>query len=164
MKTGMKLATMLGTLCAAGALAISPLTAMASDGDTDAGVSQGHTTTLTPVAFQGGGGSYSFASDHCVGVSSDEPTNVPADGNCSISASGTYANIVCGTGTAPGNATVTESDGASDSFAYSLTFAAGVGVETGGGSAGVVVIVATGTGAPANCVTSFDVVIVGTEG
>jgi len=162
MKTATKLATLVGTIFAAGALAITPLTAMAADGDVDAGVAVGHTTTLTPVQLQGGTGSYSFASDACAAVSSDD---VPPAETCTISASGTYVNIVCGTGTAPGTATVVEADGSSDTFGYSLTFVAGIGVVTGPGTppsvppVGVVVIVGTGVGAPSSCVTSFDVAI-----
>src|SRR5689334_2743323 len=60
----------------------------------------GHTSSLTPpVQLLGGGGSFTFLSDVCAGVSNDTAEG----GLCSISLSGTYSNLVCGTGTATGS-------------------------------------------------------------
>jgi hypothetical protein len=159
MKTRFKMVAMLGTVLAAGAIAATPLAASASDGDVDAAAWVGHTTSLTPVLLVGGGGTYSFSSDVCAGASSDVDA-----GLCTISSSGSYTNIVCGTGTVfSATATTTESDGASDTVGIAITFVAGVGVVTGAPSAttvaGVAVLVGTGPGTNGStCVTGFDVV------
>jgi hypothetical protein len=155
MKTGLKFMTMLGTVLAAGAIAATPLAASASDGDVDAAVYVGHTTSLTPVLLVGGGGTYSFTSDVCAGASSDVDA-----GLCTISSSGTYSNIVCGTGNvlAGSTATTTEPDGASDTVGITITFVAGVGVLTSGAQ-GVAILIGTGPGTDGStCVTGFDVV------
>jgi hypothetical protein len=152
-KTRIKLLSLVGTVLAAGAIASAPLAASAADGDTDVAAFVGHTTGLTPVQATGGTGSYSFVSDVCAGVSLD--ATPPEAGTCSITSSGTYSNIVCGTGSASGSATATENvDGAADTFSYTITFVAGVGVIQGGAT-GVVLIVPTGLGAPSSCVTAF---------
>jgi hypothetical protein len=155
-KIGSRLLGLVGTFLTMSALAVAPLTASAADGDTDFGHEVGHTTGLTPVQLLGGSGSYSFSSDVCVFVSTD--AFPPEFGTCGTTSSGTYSNIVCGTGSASGSATFTEADGGSDTFSYTITFVAGVGVLQGGAT-GVVVIIPTGLGAPSSCVTAFTPVI-----
>jgi len=152
MKLGMKFVSLAGTVLAAGAIATSPIMASA-DADVDAAVFVGQTTSLTPVQLVGGTGTFAFSSIACVGVSSDD---VPPANTCGISASGSYSNTVCGTGSASGTANTSEAGGGSDSVGFSITFVSGIGVVTGGAD-GVVVIIPTGGNPPANCVTQFTV-------
>lgn len=159
-KTRIKLLSLVGTVLAAGAIASAPLAASAADGDSDVAVFVGHTTGLTPVQLTGGSGSYGFVSDVCAGASTD--TTPPEVATCGISSSGTYTNIVCGTGSAAGSATATEPD-STDTFSYSILFVSGVGVLTGGAT-GVVLIVPTGNGLPSSCVTQFTPVGVAVTG
>jgi len=107
-----------------------------------------------------GTGEYGFAANGvtttpsaCVGV------GTPGAGLCNLTSTGTYANTVCGTGSASGQATVTGTTVAlgSATFGYDINFFAGVGVITpsapGSTSdvvAGVVLIVPTS----GNCVTT----------
>jgi hypothetical protein len=55
------------------------------------------------------------------------------DQNCTLTAGGTYTNIVCGTGMAPGQGTLASADG-SIFVPYMLNFVAGVGVLTSMGA------------------------------
>jgi hypothetical protein len=84
----------------------------------------------------------------CEGV--DVNVGVPAVGGCSVTSSGNFTNIVCGTGqvTAGSTATITESDGDVYSADIAIIFVAGLGVEhgtatdtTGGGSGPTVGVV-----------------------
>jgi hypothetical protein len=181
MKTGMKLLSMAGAIFAAGALAASPLVASANDGDVDAAVFAGETTTLTQVQLVGGSGSFTFDTTHfegqagqCVGVVSTDnpPSTLPeVAAGCSIGSTGGYSNIVCGTGTASGTATLGESDG-SDTYGIGIIFVAGLGVVTSpglpavpnGGLVGVVQLlpsVDAPIASPPGCVNAFSVVGVG---
>jgi hypothetical protein len=86
----------------------------------------------TFVCLVGGSGHYTFTSNLCVGVSD---TDVSAA--CTVSASGPFQNIVCGTGGAQGTATVTEPpapdepNGETDNVTFGIIFVGGVGVVTG---------------------------------
>jgi hypothetical protein len=94
-------------------------------------VLNGKTTSLTPIPAPpatGGSGSFTFTgSGNCVG-----PDGLRSG---SLSASGSYSNIVCGTGTATGTASTPIG-----TFGFKITFANGAGVlqitsgGTGGGS------------------------------
>jgi hypothetical protein len=98
------------------------------------------------VPIVGGSGFFAFNSTVCAGLSGvglADPDGilgvVDAEvGSCSITANGVYSNIVCGTGTATGNATVAEGVGLlanapSDVYnaGFDILFVAGVGVVTG---------------------------------
>lgn len=146
-----------GMAMSAAALALVAATPASAAGP-GASAYVGQTTSLTPVAVQGGGGAYTFNSLLCVGAY----VNSTSAGACVITSSGTYSNIVCGTGSASGSATVTWTGpigSGSETVSYGITFVAGVGVMTGGAD-GAVVIVATGSGLPdtSQCVTQFTVV------
>lgn len=80
---------------------------------------------VPPVQAVGGGGSFTFASKTCEAVDTDHGPQA-----CTITASGTYTNIVCGTGTANGTATVT-SAGETETISFSITFVGGQGKLTG---------------------------------
>jgi hypothetical protein len=75
-----------------------------------------------------------------------------------VSSSGTYTNLICGTGTAVGNATFT---GGPSPIAYKVTFVAGVGslsVTGGGSGSGVADITPSNTGGCVNKpVTGFGI-------
>ncbi len=179
MKNRMKLLGLVGTVLAAGAIAAAPVIASADDDAVDAAVFTGQTTSLTPVQLALGSGAYSFqttslagGAPSCLGVSTDSlPSEVAA--GCTVTSSGTYSNIVCGTGTATGNATITESDGSTENVnGYTIIFVAGVGVLVdvsgvagGGGDDAAAVVDITpsqnGIGSPPNCVTQFDVLVAG---
>jgi hypothetical protein len=77
------------------------------------------------VCIVGGTGGYSFASNTCVGVSDTEVSAA-----CTVSSTGRYQNIVCGTGGAQGTATITEAD-ETDNVTYGIIFVGGVGVVAG---------------------------------
>jgi hypothetical protein len=130
---------------AALALAGTGITAHAEDtpGLSDIAVISGCANTLPAVPAVGGdGGSFNsgactnlFAGvpDVCLGIYSDAPATpgLPELAEtCSVDFNGTYTNIVCGTGTAQGQATVIS---ASDSEVVPLqiVFVAGQGVLTG---------------------------------
>jgi hypothetical protein len=88
-------------------------------------------TPIQPPPSTGGGGSFTFggSSAACVIVSDGDvsPLTTPEVGNCTtISASGSFSNIVCGTGTATGTGTVTTSDG-TITVHFTIVFVAGVG-------------------------------------
>jgi hypothetical protein len=114
----------------------------------------GTTTSLTPIPVTGSNsGSYSFAGTaNCVAASGGVVTGA------SVSSSGTYANIQCGTGTATGTATIGSGIG---SFSYTITFVAGAGTLTstsaGDTAAGPVDIVPQPGGCVTGPVTQFTV-------
>lgn len=154
-----KVLSVAGTILAAGALTLSPLAASA---DVDAVVFAGATGTITTVPLIGPSnpdpGSYTFGSAICAGASVDTAPAGAQAGTCVIASSGTFHNIVCGTGSAAGTATVSAggllpSAEQTETITYSITFVAGVGLLTGSSSdgdttAGVVSIIPTG----GNCV------------
>lgn len=138
----------------------------------------------TGVPWVGGYGNFSFFADAnpvvgltpswCIFQVSAPPPS--ASVGCQINASGSYSNIVCGTGTATGSATLTanppaiEGVGASVDVTvnFDILFVGGVGVVTGATSAGtlgvvagVVVLTPLGSSVPppaGSCVSSFTVV------
>jgi len=147
----------LGALVGAFAIATTPMLASA-DSDVDIPFYFGQTQCLTPVQLVGGSGTFCYSATICFMFSSDD---IPPFETCGLSASGSYTNTVCGTGSASGTANVSEASGGFDTFGFSITFAAGVGVVTGGQD-GVVDIIPTGPGSPpATCVNSFTVIGVG---
>jgi hypothetical protein len=153
-KTRTKLLTTVATILAACAMAVTPMIASAADGDIDTHVFVAHTTCLTPVQLVGGGGTFCLTTDVCVSFSSDD---IPPVGICTLSASGSYTNTVCGTGNVSGTATSAEADGSVDTVGFSLTLVAGLGVITGG-AVGVVDLQPSGLGTDGHtCATSFDV-------
>ena len=160
-----------GAVCAAVAVALVPTLGHASDGDVDVIWFAGSTTALNPgVQLVGGSGTYSFNTSSfeglpgiCGYISTDTTPPEVAAGSCSVTSSGSYTNIVCGTGSVIGSTTVTEADGGSDTYGIDITFAAGLGVVTstsGGTAVGVVQLLpplAPPPGPPV-CVNQFDVV------
>lgn len=151
MKTAARIVGALGSSVVALSLAVAPIGVHASDGDTDFGHEIGQTTSLTPIQFVGGTGTFTYNTIVCAIVSSDGPEA----STCSTSATGSYSNIICGTGSASGSETTTEADGSSSTESFSITFVSGTGVMTGGAT-GLFVVIPTGSGFPANCATSFD--------
>ena len=117
----------------------------------------GSTTSLSPaVQLQGGSGTFAFQGPATCSVNG----GAPQSGN--INASGSYSNIVCGTGSATGTATITAGS-TSVTIAFTINFAGGQGVARGTGAttgAGYVGIrpATDGIGSPPACVTKFDVV------
>ena len=131
-----------GAACVAlaGIVAFNPLLAHAQGVGVIA--FQGNTTSLTPVPWVGtpASASYTFNTHVVAGVSLCAELGVDVDGDgalpeagtCGISSSGTYTNIVCGTGTATGSASVTGPEGYG--INYTITFVAGLGVLLGSGA------------------------------
>jgi hypothetical protein len=139
----------------------------------------GNTTGLTPIPnppVMNTTGTYSFGSKNCVTQSDvgdtnmDPPPTGEVDATCSITSSGSYANTVCGTGTADGSA-ILSAEGSANYWvgSYHIVFVNGVGALTGSGNEidsgasdidGTVQITPTGTGA--FCATGFMVVGSGT--
>lgn len=120
--------------------------ALAADGDTDTFSFTGMSTTVTSAT-------YTFVSSTCAGVSSDESLTT-----CTLSSSGSYSFLVCGTGQMTGSLTVVEADGALDTVNYVAQSIAGVTVVTGAGISGTFSVVPTGTTPPPGfCFTSFDI-------
>ena len=72
------------------------------------------------VPWLGGGGTFNFATSTC-----EDVFNL---GGCSISASGTYTSVACGTGQAIGNLAVNSADSYTGTF--SIVFVAAVGTLT----------------------------------
>ena len=156
-----------GTLCAAGVLAVAmPLTA-AADTDVDAvaytGVAGNLTPAILPITNPGGvleTGTYTFSGGCAVAVSSDDLPAVST--SCSITSAGSYLNVLCGTGTATGGATVASSI-ESATVSYTIVFVAGLGLQvvtSPVGGVGVVSIVptnATSGGCVTAAVSSFNV-------
>jgi len=160
MKLHTKVLTILsGITCIAG---LSILPASAQSVDVDAVVFAGATGSLTPsVQLSGGTGSFTFGSIACaaasVAVNADGDTPDAEAEACVIAASGTYANMICGTGTADGSATITGTIGVeleNTTVNFHIMFTAGVGILTGTAgdgdmAIGVVDIIPSG----GNCVT-----------
>jgi hypothetical protein len=76
------------------------------------------------VAWVGGSGTFTFSSNEC------EMASPPEVGVCAMNAAGTFTNIVCGTGTASGTASLTGPDG-TETITFTITFSDGQGVVTG---------------------------------
>jgi len=94
-----------------------------------------HAGADTPsVDLVGGCGAFSFGSNVCAGFSSDDAAPVI---NCSVTATGTYENIVCGTGLAAGAANGPE---ANQTEAFTIVFVGGMGVLVGSASDGDTVV------------------------
>ena len=117
----------------------------------------GQTTSLTPpVQFVGGSGSFGFSGPATCSVNGGAPQSG------SITASGSYSNIACGTGSATGNATIT-SGSTTVTIGFTINFAAGQGVArgtgstTGAGYVGIRPALDNQASPPGNCVTKFDV-------
>jgi hypothetical protein len=112
----------------------------------------GTTTSLTPIPVTGANpGDFTFAgSGTCAGLSGTGPVM--------ITASGSYANIQCGTGTAKGVAQLTGAVNATLSF--TISFAAGQGtltIDAGGTGGGSVHIIPNTGGCVTGPATSFSV-------
>jgi hypothetical protein len=133
----------------------TPVSAQVVVGDVDVVTFSGTAVASPAIPLIGGDGTYTFSTSsngiggtpgQCLGASADTDialgtTSGDADiAPCTITSSGTYHSIVCGTGTAGGTATITEGgDGVagnknpSDVYdvTYSIQFVAGIGVLTG---------------------------------
>ncbi|MGI8609331.1 MAG: hypothetical protein ACR2MY_08920 [Candidatus Dormibacteria bacterium] len=166
----------MGTVAGLG-LSLMALAPMAAHADTP-GVSdtiafQGHAAAT--VLLVGGGGTFGFNSGTCALMSDVDSTTEPAgsevDTHCSVTASGSFANIVCGTGTADGSASISSTDG-SALISFHIVFAGGVGTITGSGTesdggtglvvAGTVQIAPDAGGSPPVCTNGFTVTTVAT--
>ena len=113
------------------------------------------------VCWVGGNGTFTFNSTTCEYASVEAGAVVPA-GSCTVTASGSFSNITCGTGSATGTATITPLSGPDagegpTTASFSITFANGQGVITGsalegdgdnGSLAGAVEISPTAGGSP----------------
>ena len=143
----------LGVSALLGALALIPATASAV-GTTATCVVAGATGLLNPsVPLSGGSGAFDFA-----GTVVCQVNGAPVVGT--ISASGTYNNTVCGTGTADGSASIP----GLGTRTFHIQFVAGAGiVSVPDGAlvhtAGAVQLIPTGpdTSGPPNCVSKFTV-------
>ena len=118
----------------------------------------GQTTSLNPaVQFLLGSGTFGFSGPATCSVNGGAPQSG------SITASGSYTNTVCGTGTATGTATITAGS-TSVTISFTIQFVAGQGAARGTGSttgAGYVSIrpaLDNQAAPPGNCVTKFDVI------
>lgn len=114
--------------------------------DADLAVVVGTATATPPIQLTFGGGSFSFSSTVCAMSSVNAPpeateTEPPLPGvldaepnaTCTAMASGSYGNLVCGTGIAAGSGTLTEGSG-SDTYSiveFEVSFFAGVGLLAG---------------------------------
>lgn len=150
----MKLAATMGVAWAAAlTLAMGPLSAKAAGtdvmgfiGTTDvltcssSGiVSATPTCTGTGIPLVGGSGAYDFTTSGLVcqvvvseDVSPDATPDAPPPNGCSLTSTGSYINIVCGTGLASGTANVSANADDDDFTAsYSIVFVAGLGVLSG---------------------------------
>jgi hypothetical protein len=100
-----------------------------------------------PMQWVGGTGTYTLASDVCGDVGTG-PDGLPAAGVCTVTASGTYDNVVCGTGKVSGNLSVTGLETYNGSFAITLVSGQGAGLAT-------LVNVVSGVGTVASVVATF---------
>jgi hypothetical protein len=120
----------------------------------------GRTTQLVPVGFTSNTGTFGFAgSATCV----DSGGNVYTGSITVDDGTGTYSNIVCGTGTASGTALL-DTNGPDITASFRITFAGGTGVieiTTNGTAAGAVNIRPSENNEPNPatnaCVTEWDV-------
>jgi hypothetical protein len=104
-------------------MAMGSASAMAADTVTCA--LTGETGSLTPpVQIQGGTGSFTFGGSAVCSVNTDPPAL------STLSASGTYVNQICGTGTADGSASLNVGGGAHvySSVGFHIDFTSSVGV------------------------------------
>jgi hypothetical protein len=131
--------TMATAACAVGGLLIgTPLSGAAAEGpDVDAivfaGVAGGLSPALPPAsAFPAGllqTGTFGFGGGCLAGASTDLPPTLPEVATtCTITSSGTYLDVVCGTGTATGTSTISSDADGVVTGAYTIVFVAGVGV------------------------------------
>jgi len=157
----------------------APVRALAADADHFTFL--GTTTAMTPMLFVGGTGSFSFSAGftgatQCAGTSADSDdlfsdVDTPPS-RCELFGSGTYNNVVCGTGFMHGTATLTEYDGSTVSdiydFTFDITYVAGSGTLAGFATergafsesspiAGHVLFAPTSFAGPPNCVTSLSI-------
>ncbi|GAC1575406.1 MAG: hypothetical protein NVS3B24_04000 [Candidatus Dormibacteria bacterium] len=88
---------------------------------------QGLATVSPPIATVGGSGTYNFTGPG-VCVASGDPSDAGTMVG-TISSGGTFNNIVCGTGTATGTASVTIA-GETYTVSYTITFVGGQGTFT----------------------------------
>ena len=122
------------------------------------------------IPYVGGSGTYSFSTGtflpvHCEAVDLDTASPAAA---CSILSSGTYTNVVCGTGLAQGSATISAPTETLSVNGYTIAFAGGLGVlaapsisDTDGDAsagAGVVDISPGSPGLTSYCTAGFNVV------
>jgi hypothetical protein len=139
---------MLG-VAATGLAALTPVLMPVGASASTAAVAAFSGSASATVLWSGGGGPFSFATSAPLGcTAAGVVNNAPVAGACTISASGSFTNVVCGTGTAAGTATVTTSAGAV-TVNFQIVFAGTVGVllpgtvpPTGAATAGVVQITA----------------------
>ena len=118
----------IGAVVTAGVIGATPLIGHAAGAEVV--VAQGHTDVLTPVQWQGGGGSFHFTTNAPICVEA----GTFGSGLCGIASGGSYTNIVCGTGNVLPGATANVTN--VPTITYAITFAAGVGVITGSDAAG----------------------------
>jgi hypothetical protein len=121
----------------------------------------GSTDTLTPpVQFQGGTGTFSFHGPATCSLNG----STPAANNSTITSTGSYNNIVCGTGTATGSAAIKVGTAAPVNLTYTIQFVGGAGAitgtgtSTGGGPVHIRPSLTNAANPPGDCVTKFDVV------
>jgi len=89
------------------------------------------------VLLSGGGGTFSFSTGAPLGCTAVDPDDGVV-ASCTINASGSFTNIVCGTGSASGTATISDPSDGGVTVTFSITFVAGVGVLTGSAQGGPV--------------------------
>jgi hypothetical protein len=144
----------LATGVAAVVLGVAPtLGAHAADGP---GVAAFAGQASASVALMNGSGTFGFNSTACVAVDSDDATS---SGLCTVAASGSFSNTVCGTGTADGTANISPdpSDGGTDAVGFHIQFVSGIGLVTGQAD-GVAVILPASPQPPPGCTNGFIVV------
>ncbi|HEV7680205.1 MAG TPA: hypothetical protein VGQ42_16710 [Candidatus Dormibacteraeota bacterium] len=147
---------------ATGLAALTPAIMPASASASTAAVAAFSGSASATVDWVGGAGSFSFATSAPLGcTAAGVVNNTPVAGACTISASGTFVNVVCGTGTATGSATVTTSGG-TVTVGFQIVFVATVGlilptVPPAGVVAGVVQITANSPQVPTATPPTFGV-------
>ena len=114
---------------------LQPATAQVDNDDLDVYAFTGN-ATLSSVSIVGGSGSFSFSATTCDGLSTDDDTDELHVGSCSLTASGTYTNVVCGTGLLSGSGEWDENDMQRGDDAYTIdsftaVLVAGIGVLEG---------------------------------
>jgi hypothetical protein len=128
------------------AAAAQPVLALPPDEtlDFDVAVLSGPAAVSPSVDLVGGNGNFTFNSASGLGgcallsasgtgsEAGEAAMDVEATRTCSVSALGSYVNVVCGTGVAWGSGTITEGSG-SDTYAvtFQVMFVAGTGYLTG---------------------------------
>jgi hypothetical protein len=98
----------------------------------DAAVFTGAAGGITPpVQTVGGTGTYSFSGSCTVAVGDSEVGGAPeVPSSCTITSTGSFTNVVCGTGLVTGSATINEGapDPSTISANYTIVFVGSVGV------------------------------------